>query len=60
MAWVITEYPHSGQGTSHPKLRRIVVRPYPYLIFYRVTDTDLIIIGVRHAARDPATMPDAS
>ena len=57
---LLTEHPRSGQRTSHPTLRRIVVRPYPSLIFYRVTDAELIVIGVRHAARDPASMPDAS
>nr|USU34341.1 hypothetical protein NG677_10855 [Methylobacterium sp. OTU13CASTA1] len=56
---LLTEHPHGGQRTSHPTLRRIVVRPYPCLIFDRVIDAELIIIGVRHAARDPASMPDA-
>ena len=40
-------------------MRRIVLTPYPYLIFYNVTGTDLVVVGIRHAARDPGTMPDA-
>jgi hypothetical protein len=27
--------------------------PYPYLIFYEVAGTDVIIHAVRHAARNP-------
>jgi toxin ParE1/3/4 len=35
-------------------LRRIAALPYPYVIFYAVTAEDVVIIGVRHAARKPA------
>ena len=30
--------------------------PYPYLIFYEVTETEIVIHAVRYAARDPAGM----
>lgn len=56
---LLVEHPYSGQRTSNPALRRVVLTPYPYLIFYRITDQELIVIGIRHAARDPAIMPDA-
>jgi plasmid stabilization system protein ParE len=58
IAAILLRHPHSGQRTSNPRLRRIAITPYPYLVFYEPTDTEVIIIGVRHAARDPATMPD--
>lgn len=29
----------------------MVVYPYPYLIFYRATETEFIIHGIRHGAR---------
>jgi plasmid stabilization system protein ParE len=51
--------PHIGSRTHDPTIRRIVVRPYPYLIFYEVTPEEVIIHAVRHAARDPSTMPGA-
>jgi len=38
-------------------LRRIVVYPYPYLIFYQILDDEIVIHGVRHAARKPSSMP---
>jgi toxin ParE1/3/4 len=49
---LLVQYPHSGQLTSESGLRRIVTPPYPYLIFYEVTTEEVVIIGVRHAARD--------
>jgi len=54
---LLLQHPLSGQRTSTPRLRRIVTTPYPYLIFYEPADDEIIIIGVRHAARDPASMP---
>ncbi len=56
---LVTEHPYSGQRTDHPGMRRIVLTPYPYLIFYSVMETDLVVVRVGHAARDPGTMPDA-
>jgi toxin ParE1/3/4 len=50
-------HPHAGQLTSKSRLRRIAATPYPYLIFYRIRDDAVVIHGVRHSARDPASMP---
>ena len=58
MIGLLAEHPHLGQTTTHPRLRRLAVVPYPYLVFYEVTEAEVIVIGVRHAARDPETMPD--
>jgi plasmid stabilization system protein ParE len=38
-------------------LRRIAVFPYPYFIFYRVLADEIVIHGIRHAARDPLRRP---
>ena len=50
---LLVQHPHSGQLTSDSGLRRIVTPPYPYLVFYEVTAEEVVIIGVRHAAREP-------
>ena len=50
---LLAQYPHCGQLTSESGLRRIVTPPYPYLIFYEATAEEVVIIGVRHAAREP-------
>jgi toxin ParE1/3/4 len=49
--------PLIGTGTSDPDIRRLPTTPYPYLVFYEVTDAEVIIHAVRHAARDPSGMP---
>jgi plasmid stabilization system protein ParE len=54
---LLLRYPHIGRRTSDPMIRRVPVTPYPYLIFYQATDSEIIIHAVRHAARDPAGMP---
>jgi toxin ParE1/3/4 len=55
---LLTRYPNSGRATSNPRLRRITTVPYPYLIFHELTEDEIIIVGVRHGARDPNSMPD--
>lgn len=50
-------YPQAGLPVSKGRLRRVVATPHPYLIFYRATDDEIVIHGVRHSARNPATMP---
>jgi plasmid stabilization system protein ParE len=46
-----------GQATNEPGIRRLVISPYPYLIFYEVAADEVIIHAVRHASRDPSSMP---
>jgi plasmid stabilization system protein ParE len=53
-------YPGIGARTDDPTIRRMPALPYPYLIFYEATETEIIVHAVRHAARDPAGMPGAS
>jgi toxin ParE1/3/4 len=50
-------HPNIGRRTNDPAIRRMTTRPYPYIVFYEATDTEVIIHAVRHAARDPSSMP---
>ena len=50
-------YPDVGVRTDDPVIRRLMTAPYPYLVFYEVTDTEIIIHALRHAARNPSGMP---
>lgn len=50
---LLLEYPEAGRETTRG-LRRVVAYPYPYVIFYRATASEIIIHGVRHSARKPA------
>jgi toxin ParE1/3/4 len=54
---LLLQYPCAGRLTSKAGLRRMVVSPYPFLIFYRATRDEIIIHGVRHTARRPS-MPE--
>ena len=54
---MIAAHPFVGTPTNDPAIRCILTSPYPYLIFYEVTDAEIIIRYVRHDARNPATMP---
>jgi toxin ParE1/3/4 len=54
---LIGSHPHSVRRIGKRGLRRIVVFPYPYFIFYRVEADEIVIQGVRHAARYPSPRP---
>ena len=54
---LLLQHPQAGQLTSKGRLRRMIVSPYPYLIFYEATEDEIVIHGVRHAARRPS-IPD--
>jgi toxin ParE1/3/4 len=54
---LLLDYPRIGATTDDPSIRRLGTPPYPYLIFYEIADDDIIIHAIRHAARDPSTMP---
>ena len=47
---LIAAYPQSGTLTS--TAGRVVFHPFPYLIIYAASDDEVVIHGVRHAARD--------
>jgi plasmid stabilization system protein ParE len=50
-------YPNIGVRTDDPVIRRLMTAPYPYLVFYEVAETEIIIHAVRHVARNPSGMP---
>ena len=54
---LLLRHPYAGQRTSLEGVRRITATPHPYLIYYEVTAEEIIVVGVRHAVRDPASMP---
>ncbi len=54
---LLSSHPLIGTRTDDPTIRRLVVRPYAYLVFYEAGEEEVIIHSVRHAARDPDTMP---
>jgi toxin ParE1/3/4 len=57
---LLLQYPHIGRRTNDPAIRRMTTTPYPYLVFYEATESEIIIHAVRHAARDPSGMPGSA
>lgn len=55
---LLLQHPHAGQLVTKGRLRRMIVSPYPYLIFYHATEDEVVIHGVRHSARRPSTKPE--
>jgi plasmid stabilization system protein ParE len=54
---LLSVHPDIGIRTNDPTIRRLTTLPYPFLVFYEVTEKEIIIHAVRHAARDPSGMP---
>ena len=50
---LLGDHPYAGRQTTRAYVRRLPVNPYPYLIDYRVTETEIVIMRFRHAARRP-------
>ncbi len=58
MTSYVLVHPHTGTLTSSG-LRRLAATLHPYLIFYKVFANEVVVVGVRHSARDPSSMPGA-
>ena len=54
---LLPAHPLMGARTDDPAIRRLIIAPFPYLLFYEVLDDEIIIHAIRHAARDPGSMP---
>jgi addiction module RelE/StbE family toxin len=54
---LLPHHPSIGQLTSRAGMRRLVASPYPYLVFYRAGDEEIVIHAVRHGSRNPAAFP---
>jgi plasmid stabilization system protein ParE len=40
-------------GRVHHDIRRALVKRFPYGIFYRIDETQITVVAVYHASRDP-------
>jgi addiction module RelE/StbE family toxin len=46
-------FPEIGPRIDESGHRRLPVHRYPYVIFYRIQDDDLLILHIRHSSRRP-------
>lgn len=42
----------------HRHVRRVLLRRFPYSLFYQVANDEVVVIGCFHAARDPRRWQD--
>lgn len=50
---LLIPFPHAGQSTDLPSIRKITATPFPYIVFYRAQENEVVIIAVRHGAQNP-------
>ncbi len=55
---LLSRYPRAGQLTTKGGLGRVVASPYPYVIFCRAAEDEIVIHGGRHGARRPSSTPE--
>ncbi|WP_245428087.1 hypothetical protein [Roseiarcus fermentans] len=51
------QHPLIGTRTDDPAIRRLVVTPYPYLVFDEAAESEIVTHSIRHAARNPSSAP---
>jgi toxin ParE1/3/4 len=49
---LLARYPALGHATDIPGVRVFPTARYPYLVYHRVQQDELIVIHVRHSRRD--------
>ena len=49
----LTAHPTMGRSGRVAGTRELVVAPLPYIIAYRLTETTIDILAIRHGARKP-------
>jgi toxin ParE1/3/4 len=57
-ARLLARYPGLGRETDIAGVRVLPTARYPYLVYYSVSDPELIILHVRHGRRAVATAED--
>ena len=49
----LADFPFLGRATDESGVRVLALTRYPYLVFYAVIGNDVVILHVRHGAREP-------
>ena len=48
---ILERFPYSGRATDFAEIRILPVVRYPYLIYYTVASSEVVIVHVRHSSR---------
>ena len=49
----LSDFPYLGRATDEPGVRVMPLTRYPYLVFYGVVGNEVVILHIRHGAREP-------
>jgi plasmid stabilization system protein ParE len=49
----LVDFPLMGRSTDDADVRLLPLKRYPYLIFYAVRGSEVVILHIRHASRRP-------
>ncbi len=49
----LVDFPFLGKATDEPRVRVLALTKYPYLVFYSVVMDEVVILHIRHGAREP-------
>jgi toxin ParE1/3/4 len=49
----LADFPFLGRPTDEQSVRVLILTRYPYLVFYAVIGGEVVILHVRHGAREP-------
>jgi addiction module RelE/StbE family toxin len=49
----LSDFPRLGRATDEPDVRVLPLTRYPYVIFYSVVSSEVVILHIRHGAREP-------
>ena len=55
---LLAQFPHCGRDTDINAVRVLPVVRFPYLVYHLVTDDEVLILHIRHAARSPIEPAD--
>jgi toxin ParE1/3/4 len=49
----LADQPHKGRPTDRGGIYTLWARPYPYRIYYRIDQDEVVILHIRHTSRRP-------
>ena len=51
LSWALADNPEEGRKTDEPGIHVLIVARLNYLIFYRLADSEIQILHIRHTSR---------
>jgi addiction module RelE/StbE family toxin len=51
LLYLLTQHPFSGVSIGFRGTRRLFLKPYPYMVYYRVNQDEIVILRFRHTSR---------